>query len=69
MDRFSFGNLIDSIIIPEGTPTEEMVKAVLPIREAIAEMMPLAYKNRPMSKLKRDIMEQIEKAEGLKFFE
>lgn len=40
MDRFSFGNLIDSIIIPEGTPTEEIVKAVLPIREAIAEMMP-----------------------------
>lgn len=40
MDRFSFGNLIDSIIIPEGTPTEEVVKAVLPIREAIAEMMP-----------------------------
>lgn len=40
MDRFSFGNLIDSIIIPEGTPKEEIVKAVLPIREAIAEMMP-----------------------------
>ena len=40
MDRFSFGNLIDSIVIPEGTPTEEMVKAVLPIREAISEMMP-----------------------------
>lgn len=34
-----------------------------------SEMMPLAYKNRPMSKLKRDIIEQIEKAKGVKFFE
>ena len=34
-----------------------------------AEMMPPEYKNRPMSKLKRDIMEQIEKAEGINFFE
>ena len=40
MDRFSFGRLIDSIVIPEGTSTEEMVKGVLPIREAISEMMP-----------------------------
>lgn len=40
MDRLSFGALVDSIIIPEGTPKEEIVKAVFPIREAIAEMMP-----------------------------
>ena len=40
MDRLGFGALIDSIIIPEGTPSEEIVKAVLPIREAISEMMP-----------------------------
>ena len=40
MDRFSFGKLIDSIIIPEGAPAEEIVKTVLPIREAISEMMP-----------------------------
>lgn len=40
MDRFSFGKLVDSIIIPEGTSSEEIVKAVLPLREAISEMMP-----------------------------
>lgn len=40
MDRSLFGKLIDSIVIPEGTPAEEIMKAVLPIREAIAEMMP-----------------------------
>lgn len=34
-----------------------------------SEMMPDAYKNRPMSKLKRDIIEQIENAEGIRFFE
>lgn len=33
------------------------------------EMMTGDYKNRPMSKLKRDIIEQIEEAQGLKFFE
>ena len=40
MDRFHFGKLLDSIVIPDGTPSEEIVKAVLPIREAVAEMMP-----------------------------
>lgn len=40
MDRIEFGNRLDSIIIPEGTSTEEMVKAVSPVRETISEMMP-----------------------------
>lgn len=40
MNRFELGNLIDSIIIPEGTPPEDIAKAVLPIREAISAMMP-----------------------------
>ena len=40
MDRNVFGKLIDSIIIPEGTPTDVLVKAMLPIREAIIDMMP-----------------------------
>ena len=40
MDRIGFGRLLDSIVIPEGTVPEEMIKAVLPIREAISEMMP-----------------------------
>ena len=33
------------------------------------EMMSDAYKNRPMSKLKRDIIEQIEKVQKIKFFD
>ncbi len=33
------------------------------------EMMKDEFKNRPLSKLKRDIIEQIEKAQGVKFFE
>lgn len=33
------------------------------------EMMSDAYKNRPMSKLKKDLIEQIEKAQGIRFFE
>lgn len=33
------------------------------------EMLKDEYKNRPLSKLKRDIIEQIEKAQGIKFFE
>lgn len=40
MDRLRFGKILDSIIIPEGTPPEEILKAVLPIREAISEMIP-----------------------------
>lgn len=40
MDRIGFGRLLDSIVIPEGTVPEEKIKAVLPIREAISEMMP-----------------------------
>ena len=40
MDRLEFGKLLDSVTIPEGTPAEEMAKMVLPIREAIAGMMP-----------------------------
>lgn len=40
MDRLEFGNLLDSVVIPEGTSAEEMMKMVLPIREAIAGMMP-----------------------------
>lgn len=33
------------------------------------EMLPVAYKNRPLSKLKKDIIEQIEKAQTINFFE
>lgn len=40
IDRIKFGRLLDSIVIPEGTPSEEMIKMVQPIREAISEMMP-----------------------------
>jgi len=32
-------------------------------------MMSVAFKNRPMSKLKRDIVQQIEDAQGIRFFE
>lgn len=40
MNRLDFGRLLNSVVIPEGMPTEEMAKMVLPIREAIAGMMP-----------------------------
>lgn len=40
MDRLSLGKLVDSIVIPEGTPPEEIVKVVLHIGEAILVMMP-----------------------------
>lgn len=40
MNRIELGRRKDAAVIPEGTSTEEMVKAVLPIREAISEMMP-----------------------------
>ena len=33
------------------------------------EMLPATFKNRPLSKMKKDIIEQIEKAQGMKFFE
>jgi len=33
------------------------------------ELMPQAYKNRPMSKLKRDIVEQIERVKGIRIIE
>lgn len=33
------------------------------------EMLPSTFKNRPLSKMKRDIIEQIEKAQGMKIFE
>ena len=40
MERIEFGKLLDSVVIPEGTPAEVMATMVLPIREAIAGMMP-----------------------------
>ena len=40
MDRSEFGRLLDSVVISEGTSAEEMMKTVMPIREAISEMMP-----------------------------
>lgn len=40
MNRIGFGRLLNSIVIPEGTTPDEMIKSVLPIREAISEMMP-----------------------------
>ena len=40
MDRFEFGRLLDSAVISDGTPTEEIAKMISPIREAIAKMMP-----------------------------
>ena len=40
MDRSEFGNILDSVIIPEGTPPEEIASKVRPIREAIAAMLP-----------------------------
>lgn len=33
------------------------------------EMLPATFKNRPLSKMKKDIIKQIEKAQGMKFFE
>jgi hypothetical protein len=33
------------------------------------EMISFEYKNRPMSKLKRDIIDQIERAQSIKFFD
>lgn len=35
MDKSEFGRRLDAVVIPEGTSTEEMVKAVSPVREAI----------------------------------
>lgn len=40
MDRSEFGRRLDSVVISEGTSAEEMMKTVMPIREAISEMMP-----------------------------
>ena len=40
MDRSVFGRLLDSVVISEGMSAEEMMKTVMPIREAISEMMP-----------------------------
>lgn len=40
MDRLVFGNILDSVIIPEGLSPEEIASKVRPIREAIATMLP-----------------------------
>ena len=40
MDRIEFGNRLSSVVIRDGTPVLEINKMVLPVREAIEEMMP-----------------------------
>lgn len=40
MKREEFDRRLRSIVIPEGTPVSEINRMVLPIREAIVEMMP-----------------------------
>ena len=40
MDRSDFSQRLNSIVIPEGISEEERNKSVLPISEALVQMMP-----------------------------
>lgn len=40
MDRIDFEKRLCSVVIPDGTPTEEINRKVLPISEAIKKMLP-----------------------------
>lgn len=40
MNRSDFGNNLDSILVPDGTPVEEINKRVFPISQASFDMMP-----------------------------
>lgn len=40
MDRSDFGKILQSIIIPGGTPQNDLVRILAPISEAITQMMP-----------------------------
>lgn len=47
--RIEFGRLLDSTVIPEGTPSKKMAEMLQPIREAISEMMPNSlFRYRPL---------------------
>ncbi|MBQ6437502.1 MAG: DUF2971 domain-containing protein [Bacteroidales bacterium] len=40
MERLEFGNILNSVIIPEGTSPERIASMARPIRESIATMLP-----------------------------
>lgn len=50
MDRNEFARILNSVIVPEGTPPEEMQRLTRPIYDAIAQMMPKSlFRFRPFS--------------------
>ena len=40
MDRSDFGKILQSLIIPGGTPQNDLVRILTPISEVITQMMP-----------------------------
>lgn len=49
MNRSDFGSILDSIVIPDGTPEEQINKQVFPISQASVEMLPSSlFRYRPM---------------------
>lgn len=62
MNRSDFGNILDSIVVPDGTPVEEINKRVFPISQASFEMMPSSlFRYRPdgdnqIDAFKRDVI-------------
>lgn len=59
MNRESFAKLLDSIIIPEDTPVPDINRMMLPISEAIVEMMPHSlFRYRTCSEMQIDAFEK-----------
>lgn len=61
MDRSDFGEILQSIIIPGGTPQNDLVRILAPISEAITQMMPSSlFRFRSCDKMQIDAFEKDE---------
>ena len=61
MTRADFDKIFQGIVIPEGTPKEDINEMVQPIRDAIAEMLPSSlFRFRPCSELQIEAFEKDE---------
>lgn len=59
MNRSDFGNILDSVVVPDGTPAGEINRLVFPISQASYEMMPSSlFRYRPIGDHQIDAFEK-----------
>lgn len=61
MDRSDFKKRLQSIVIPRGTPQNELVRLLSPISEVISQLMPSSlFRFRTCDKMQIDAFEKVE---------